>query len=137
MNNFTILSFVTLLILLISKVAISNDYMSTELKKAIDLECKQSLKDNLFSSKAECENSLIESLNKVGIVSVTRVNDEEIQDDIEGICVFAKKRGALEYNKCVHKEVYAYLGIEIIEMPLVVNKPVAEEKQIEISQNTL
>ena len=82
MNKFTILSFVTLLILLISKVAISNDYMSTELKKAIDLECKQSLKDNLFNTKAECENSLIESLNKVGIVSVTRVNDEEIQDDI-------------------------------------------------------
>lgn len=46
-----------------------------------------------------------------------------------------KKRGALEYNKCIHKQVYAYLGIEIIEMPLVVNKEISEEKQIEITKN--
>lgn len=135
MKKFYISIFLTLILILSSRIAYSNDYMSTELKKAIDLECKQSVKDNLFNSKAECENSLIESLNKVGIVSVTRVNDEEIQDDIEGICVFAKKRGALEYNKCVHKEVYAYLGIELIEMPLVINKPVSVEKTEQIKED--
>ena len=117
-----------------STFANSNDYMSTELHKAIDIECKQAVKKNLYNSKDECESSLIESLNKVGIVSVTRVNDEEVQDDIERICVFAKKRGALEYNKCVHKRVYLYLGIEIIEMPLVVNKPISEEKTKEINE---
>ena len=130
-----LLFLISFVVLALNTSAYSNDYMSTELKKAIDLECKQSLKNNEYNSKAECESSLIESLNKIGIVSVTRVNDQEIQDDIEAVCVFAKKRGALEYNKCIHKEVYAYLGIEIIEMPLVVNKEISEEKQIEITKN--
>ena len=72
-------------------------------------------------------------MNKVGIVSVTRVNDEIIQDEIEEICVFAKRRGALEYNKCIHEQVYKYLGIEIIETPLVKNKPIEKEIVEEIS----
>ena len=130
-----LLFLISFIILALNTGAYSNDYMSTELKKAIDLECKQSLKNNEYNSKTECESSLIESLNKIGIVSVTRVNDQEIQDDIEAVCVFAKKRGALEYNKCIHKEVYAYLGIEIIEMPLVINKPVTEEKTKQIKED--
>lgn len=88
MRLFFLISFI---VLALNTSAYSNDYMSTELKKAIDLECKQSLKNNEYNSKAECESSLIESLNKIGIVSVTRVNDQEIQDDIEAVCVFAKK----------------------------------------------
>ena len=112
---------------------LSNDYMSIELQKAIDLECKKSVKNNLFDTKEECRYSLVESLNKVGIVSVTRVNDEIIQDEIEEICVFAKRRGALEYNKCIHEQVYKYLGIEIIEIPLVINKPIEKEIVEEIS----
>ena len=74
MKKFYISVFFTLILILSSKIAYSNDYMSTELKKAIDLECKQSVRDNLFNSKAECENSLIESLNKVGIIC-TQTND--------------------------------------------------------------
>ena len=96
-NNYLFL-LTTFMFFIVSSFAHSNDYMSTELKKAIDIECKQSVKDNLFNTKAECENSLIESLNKVGIVSVTRVNDEEIQDDIEGICVFAKNFNSSRMN---------------------------------------
>lgn len=120
-----------LLNLIFSVNASSNDYMSVELEKAIDIECKKSVKNNLFNSKEECRTSLLESLYKVGIVSVTRVNDVEQQGIIEKICVFAKKRGALEYNKCIHKQVYKYLGIEFVEMPLVVNEPI-EESELEI-----
>ena len=68
-----------------STFANSNDYMSTELHKAIDIECKQAVKKNLYNSKDECESSLIESLNKVGIVSVTRVNDEEVQEEVTNL----------------------------------------------------
>ena len=107
---------------------LSNDYMSIELQKAIDLECKKSVKNNLFDTKEECRYSIIESLNKVGIVSVTRINDQEIQKEIEEICVFSKKRSALDYNKCIHKQVYAYLGLEIIEIPLVINDPIEKEE---------
>ena len=120
-----------LLNLIFSVNASSNDYMSVELEKAIDIECKKSVKNNLFNSKEECRTSLLESLYKVGIVSVTRVNDVEQQGIIEKICVFAKKRGALEYNKCIHKQVYKYLGIEFVEMPLVINEPI-EESELEI-----
>ena len=114
---------------------LSNDYMSIELQKAIDLECKKSVKNNLFDTKEECRNSIIEILNKDGIVSVTRVNDQEIQKEIEEICVFAKKRGAVNYNKCIQKQVYAYLGIEIFEMPLVVNEPIKEEEVVKIVES--
>ena len=106
MTNKTFILFVFLINYLFSFYALSNDYMSVELQKAIDLECKKSVKNNLFDSKEECRYSLVESLNKVGIVSVTRVNDVIIQDEIEEICVFAKRRGALEYNKCIHEQVY-------------------------------
>ena len=46
---------------------------------------------------------------------------------------FCKRRGALEYNKCIHEQVYKYLGIEIIEIPLVINKPIEKEIVEEIS----
>tara|TARA_B100000575_G_C23115962_1_gene645100 strand:- start:499 stop:1857 length:1359 start_codon:yes stop_codon:yes gene_type:complete len=112
---------------------LSNDYMSIELQKAIDLECKKSVKNNLFDTKEECRYNIVESLNKIGIISVTRVNDEEIQNEIEEICVFAKRRGALEYNRCIHEQVYKYLGIEIIDIPLVTNQPVEKEIVEEIN----
>ena len=133
MTNKTFILFVFLINYLFSFYALSNDYMSVELQKAIDLECKKSVKNNLFDSKEECRYSLVESLNKVGIVSVTRVNDVIIQHEIEEICVFAKRRGALEYNKCIHEQVYKYLGIEIIETPLVKNKPIEKEIVEEIN----
>ena len=37
---------------------LSNDYMSIELQKAIDLECKKSVKNNLFDTKMNAETVL-------------------------------------------------------------------------------
>ena len=113
----------------------SNDYMSIELQKAIEIECKKSVKNNQFNSKEECRYSIIESLNKIGIVSVSRISDQEIQKEIEEICVFSKKRSALDYNKCIHKHVYAYLGLEIIEIPLIINDPIEKKEIKEIVDN--
>jgi len=116
--------------------------MSVELQKAIEIECKKKIKNNDYDNKEECTNHLIESLHKIGIVSVTRINDEEIQKEIEVICVFKKKVGAIAYNKCIHEQVYAYLDLEIIkEIPLVVNEPIVdniipEDEDNEENQNT-
>ena len=108
--------FYIIILIISTQIVNANDYMSVELQKAMTIECKKAVKDKQYSSKEECTNNLIESLNKVGIVSVTRVNDEEMQNEIEGICVSKKKVGALAYNKCIHEQVYAYLGLEIIEL---------------------
>jgi len=105
----------------------ANDYMSVELRKAVSIECNKLVDNNEFNSIEECTNYKIETLNVVGVVSVTRINDLEIQKKIETICVFKKKVGALEYNTCIHEQVYKAIGLEIIEMPLVLNVPTEEE----------
>ena len=104
----------------------ANDYMSVELQKAIAIEYNQKTKNNEFSSIDECTNFLIESLNAIGIVSVKRINDLQIQEEIETICVFKKKVGAIDYNRCIHEQVYKKLGLEIIEIPLIINEEVEE-----------
>ncbi len=112
----------------------SSDYMSVELIKAIEIECKKKLKNNDFDNIEECTNSLIETLNVIGVVSVTRINNLEIQKEIEGKCVFIKKVGAVKYNQCIHEQVYKKLGLEIIKTPLVVNRPVEEKETAETEQ---
>ena len=113
----------------------ANDYMSVELRKAVSIECNKLVDNNEFNSIEECTNYKIETLNVVGVVSVTRINDLEIQKKIETICVFKKKVGALEYNTCIHEQVYKALGLEIIEMPLVINVPTEEKTEEEAEES--
>ncbi|MDP7194837.1 MAG: hypothetical protein QF864_01430 [SAR202 cluster bacterium] len=74
----------------------SSDYMSVDLTKAIEIECKKKVKNNDFDNTEECTNSLIETLNVIGVVSITRINNLEMQEEIEGKCVFMKKVGAIK-----------------------------------------
>lgn len=130
MSNFIKINiFIFIQIFLINTSVIANDYMSIELQKAVSIECKKEIKNGKYDNYEECSNSLKEALNKIGVVSVSRINDLNIQKKIEKICVFKKKISAVAYNQCIHKHVYKELGLEIIEIPLVISVEKEEEEE--------
>ncbi len=96
-------------------------YYSADLKKAINNECKKSVKEKKYSTKNECVKSIKSALEAQGIVSVQQVPNKEDQEYIEDICVFEIKLGALKYNECIYKAVNKILGIETetIEPPVL------------------
>ena len=62
-------------------------YYSADLKEAINIECKKSVKEKKYSTKNECVKSIKSALEAQGIVSVQQVQKED-QEYIEDICVF-------------------------------------------------
>ena len=105
-------------------------YYSADLKEAINIECKKSVKEKKYSTKNECVKSIKSALEAQGIVSVQQVPNKEDQEYIEDICVFEIKLGALKYNECIYKAVNDALGIEIVEPPVLVIDD--EEKDPEV-----
>ncbi len=95
-------------------------YYSADLKEAINIECKKSVKEKKYSTKNECVKSLKGALEAQGIVSVNQVPNIEDREYIEDICVFDIKLGALRYNECLYKAVNNALGIEVVEPPVLV-----------------
>ena len=73
-------------------------YYSADLKQAINIECKKSVKEKKYSTKKECEKSIKNALEAQGIVSVQQVPSKERQQYIEDICVFDIKLGAMRYT---------------------------------------
>tara|TARA_A100001015_G_scaffold125832_1_gene139442 strand:+ start:2957 stop:4057 length:1101 start_codon:yes stop_codon:yes gene_type:complete len=116
LSIFILLSFA--LILLPDRVEAA--YYSADLKEAINIECKKSVKEKKYSTKNECVKSIKSALEAQGIVSVQQVPNKEDQEYIEDICVFEIKLGALKYNECIYKAVNDALGIEIVEPPVLV-----------------
>ena len=86
----------------------ASDYMSVELQKAISIECEKKLDNNEYDTVEECTNYLIEALNAIGIVSVSRTNDLEIQKEIE--IVGEIQKSLLSQNK---KDSFPIAGINI------------------------
>ena len=95
-------------------------YYSADLKEAINIECKKSVKEKKYSTKNECVKSLKGALEAQGIVSVNQVPNIEDREYIADICVFDIKLGALKYNECLYKAVNDKLGIEVVEPPVLV-----------------
>jgi len=105
------------------------DYISVDLQQAINNECKESVKKHEYPNNELCLESITQALNAQGVVSVKRIPDEKKQEYIEIVCVYEKKIGALEYNRCIYEQVYKALGLEIVEPPaLVINVPVEVEE---------
>ena len=96
-------------------------YYSADLKEAINIECKKSVKEKKYSTKTECINSIKSALEAQGIVSIQLVPDKDRQEHILDICVFDIKIGAMKYNECIYKAVNKELGIktETIEPPVL------------------
>ena len=109
-------------------VSLSDDlqaaYFSADLKEAINIECKKSVKDKKYSNKKECSKALKATLEAQGVVSVQQVPDIDRQEYIEDICVFDIKLGALKYNKCIYEAINKELGIETVEPPVLVKNQV-------------
>ena len=109
-------------------VSLSDDlkaaYFSADLKEAINIECKKSVKDKKYSNKKECSKALKAALEAQGVVSVQQVPDIDRQEYIEDICVFDIKLGALNYNKCIYEAINKELGIETVEPPVLVKNQV-------------
>ena len=95
-------------------------YFSADLKEAINIECKKSVKDKKYSNKKECSKALKATLEAQGVVSVQQVPDIDRQEYIEDICVFDIKLGAMRYNECIYNAVNKMLGIEPVEPPVLV-----------------
>ena len=109
-------------------IGISDDlkaaYFSADLKEAINIECKKSVKDKKFFNKKECSKNITAALVAQGVVSVQQVPDIDKQEYIKDICVFEIKLGALRYNKCVYEAINKVLKIETVEPPVLVKNQV-------------
>ena len=58
-------------------------YFSADLKEAINIECKKSVKEKKYSTKSECERSLKTALETQGVVNVQQVSNKDDQDHID------------------------------------------------------
>ena len=72
MSKFLSILILSLFTLLLLPEKIEAAYYSADLKEAINIECKKSVKEKKYSTKNECVKSIKSALEAQGIVSVSK-----------------------------------------------------------------